>query len=570
MKFKSFVQNHSSLSLTWSNIPKIIFLTLLIIVEIPISVHAAKVTNFIPKESILYAQLNDIDEIYNEINISKDWEKVFELLIDGSELEEMQQGILAVQNIIGTDLFSVIDTVGYQTGFAMWQIEAGDPRGGFVVHSGGNLAEMQRLIKILTDFMGMSGGRLTLDAGEHRKVKYNTLQMPDVLLTYGFVDDFLVVGIGENSFEKLIDTYRKKSESILKNESYTEVSKNIGSAQVSLYLNLQRIIPFVEDMDADVRIQLEAFSKVGAGLNLLETGPMFQLFTIFDPNFPESQVNRYLKEGKELATLRGISGDEELFIAFAPGISETMWELAREAIQNSDTDDAYALITHLEELLNLNFEEDIIAGLTGEIALSVGDLTQFDPNSLELLDIELELLDIELDNTFSIDASSVHTHGGLIFNSSDPSKWDQVENSLSNLQNTSVSKMDYKGTNISRFASNIYYAEKDGLSLLSFSEDQMYSMVDGLENKKKLSYLKQLPKTPLAVVKLNIVKLLELIDSSMQIENDVVMSDEISPLLAWITVEKDKAMLEVSLSDKESPLEVLGKFAPFIASHLKN
>ena len=563
MKFKSFVQNHSSSSLTWSNGPKIIFLTLLIIVGIPISVYAAKVTNFIPKESILYAQLNDIDEIYNEINISKDWEKALALLIDGSELEEMQQGIMAVQNIIGTDLFSVIDTVGYQTGLAMWQREVGDPHGGFVVHSGGNLAELQRLIKILTGFMGMSGGRLTLDAGEHRKVKYNTIQMPDVLLTYGFVGDFLVVGIGKNSFEKLIDTYRKKSESILKNESYTEVSKNIGSAQVSLYLDLRRIIPFVEDMDVDARIQLEAFSKVGAGLNLLEKGPMFQIFTKFDPNFPESQVSRHLKEGKELATLRGISGEEELFIAFAPGISETMWELAREAIQNSDTDEAYTFISYLEGLSNLNFEEDVIAGLTGEIALSVGDLTQFDPNGLENLDIDL-------DNTFSIDASNVHTHGGLIFNSSDPSKWDQIENSLSNLQNTSVSKMDYKGTNISMFASNIYYAERDGLSLLSFSEDQMYSMVDGLENKKKLSYLKQLPKTPLAVVKLNIVKLLELIDSSMQIENDVVMSDEISPLLAWITVEKDKAMLEVSLSEKESPLEVLGKFAPFIASHLKN
>jgi uncharacterized membrane protein YkvA (DUF1232 family) len=34
--------------------------------------------------------------------------------------------------------------------------------------------------------------------------------MPDVLFTYGYVRDFLVVGIGENSFEKLIDTYRKK------------------------------------------------------------------------------------------------------------------------------------------------------------------------------------------------------------------------------------------------------------------------------------------------------------------------------------------------------------------------
>ena len=320
---------------------------------------------------------------------------------------------------------------------------------------------------------------------------------------------------------------------------------------------------------------------MGQGLTFWKQAQILQFYAKFDPNFPESHVSRLLNEGKELTTLKGMSGDEELFIAVAPSILETVGELAHDSIDgaNSDeayafitflegvlnlnSDEAYAFITFLEGVLNLNFEEDVIAGLTGEIALTVDDLTMFEPDAIVSLDVDIE-------NTLQIDATNVHTRGGLIFNSTNPSKWDQIKNSVSNRQNTSVSKTDYEGTDVSVFTSNIYYAEKDGLSLLSFSEDQMYSMVDGLNKKKKMAYLKQVPKTPLVFVKLNIMKLLELIDGAVQVEDDGVTSDDIAPLLAWITVNEDKAMLEITISDKESPIEVFLKFVPYIASQVNN
>ena len=272
MKSKVFLKNHISSSLYWIYKLKLYILTL-IIVSISLSAHAAKVTDFFPKESILYIQVNELNEVYNEINMSENWRNSVDLLMDETDMKEMQQGMMLVQNIIGTDLHGVIDTVGYQIGLAMWQRDVNNPHGGFVVHSGGNLAELQRLTKVLTGFMGLSEGRLSLEAGEHRKVKYNTLHMPDVLFTYGYVGDFLVVGIGENSFEKMIDTYRKKSESIRKNESYVETLDKIGSDQVSLYLDFQRVLPFIDNIDFNSRAQFGAFSKVGAGINLLETGP---------------------------------------------------------------------------------------------------------------------------------------------------------------------------------------------------------------------------------------------------------------------------------------------------------
>ncbi|MCY4402741.1 MAG: hypothetical protein OXD54_09225 [Candidatus Poribacteria bacterium] len=550
-------KNHSKYTLYWINKLKIYIITLLLI-TCQLSAHAAKPTDFFPKESILYIQANELNDVYYEISMSENWKNTVDLLLSDSNTDGIRQGMQLVENIIGTDLSGVIETVGYQIGLAMWQRDVDNPHGGFVVHSGGNLAELQRLTKILTGFMGMSGGRLSIDAGEYRKVKYNTLQMPDILFTYGFVRDFLVVGIGENSFQNMIDTYRKKSESIKKNESFVETIDKLGSDQINLYVDLRRVIPFIEEMDAEARIQLEAFSKMGFGLNLLEKGPLLQLYTKFDPNIPESYISRFLKEGQELKSLKGMSGDEDLFIAAAPGILEAIWELVQDAIQNNESDDAYAFITYLEGIMNLNFEDDFIKGLTGEIALTVDDLPRFNPEAVESLDIDFE-------NTLQIDANNVHTQGGIIFNSANPSKWDKVENSVSNLQNTSVSTTDYKGTDVSVFASNIYYAEKNGLSLLSFSENQMYAMVDGLENKKKISYLKQVPKKPLAFFKINIMKWIELVDDSLMIDNEEEI-DDIALLLAWITVKDNEAMLEIAFPDKESPIELFIKLLPYIAT----
>ncbi len=560
MKFQVLIQDRNPLPLFWLNILKLI-VVILFLICIPISTHAAKVSDFIPKESVLYIQLNDINEIYNEIQISEDWEKTLDQALDESDLQEMQQGMLAAQGIIGTDLFGVIDTVGYQTGFAMWDVGINSIRGGIVVHSGGNLAELQRLTKILTGFMGMSGGTLKLEAGEHRKVKYETLQMPDVLFTYGFVGDFLVVGIGENSFEKLIDTYRKKSLSIHKNESYSKVSKKYDVGQVTGFFNVSGLLPLLQDLSDIEQTQLQTFKTVFAQFNLLEVDPLFQLYTEFDSSLPESRIAPFLKEGDELKILKSLSGKEDLFIAVAPTVLDTVWQLIHNEIENAETGDVYAFITFLEGILNLDFEDDVVAGLTGELALSVDDLTLFEPDNLESLDINI-------DGTFQVDAGNVYTRGSLIFIPNNPGKWDQIGNSLSNLQNTSVSKTKYKGATVSEFGSNIYYAERDELSLLSFSEEQMHSIFNTLQEKKKPSYLKQLPKTPLVVVNLNILNLFKAINVTAPIENDIVMPDEISPFLAWITVEKNEAVLEVSLSDKESPLEVMAKLAPFILSNL--
>lgn len=559
MRSESMFKKKVISSKSWLNILTFVLIAHSILL-LPETSQAAKVTDFIPEESIGYVQINDLDEVYNEIKMSEQWEMIYEQLVGESERQDLQNGLLLIQNIIGTDVFTVIETVGYQIGFALWLDEYGKQQAGIIFHSGGNLAELKRFTKIATGLIGMSEGRLTLDAGEHRKVKYDTLQMPDFLLTYGFVGDFLVLGIQENSFEKMIDTYRKKSDSIRRNESYVETTKSMDSGVVSLYIDVPDFLSYLGNIDEATRNQLEAITNFSAVLNLLENGPILQLQAKVDRDASESYVSRFLIEGEELSTLKSLSGNEDLFISVAPRLTAAVWDLLYQEMENSETDDAFAFITFLEGILNLNFNEDVIAGLTGEIALTVDDLYLFEPDSLDNLNLEFF-------DSFHIDADSVSTNGGLIFNSKNKEKWDQLGNSLSNLQNTSVSKMDYNDTEIAVFTSSIYLAEKDGFSLLSFSEDQMISMIDGFNQKKKLPMLKLAPKNPLAFVKLNMMKFAEVVSEGQIIIDESI--EEVSPLLAWISVKEDVAKFEVVVSEKNSPLEEILKLVPFLVSNIE-
>ena len=117
----------------------------LFLIGIAFSANAARVEDFMPEESVLYVQLQHIDEVYGEIETSETWQKAFALL--PGESDDLRNGIRMAEAFLSTDLLSVLETIGYQTALAVWLDETGSPQVGFVVHSGGNLSELQRFTK---------------------------------------------------------------------------------------------------------------------------------------------------------------------------------------------------------------------------------------------------------------------------------------------------------------------------------------------------------------------------------------------------------------------------------------
>ena len=536
---------------------------ILLLLRVPL-VHAAEVEDFIPQESILYLKLQDIDEVYGEIELSENWEKALALLSGLSDWQEIQQGLAMLQGVLGTNPLGIIETVGYRTALAIWPEAPGDQRVGVVIHSGGNLDKLQQLTKIVEGLIGMdSANTLHIEAGVYQRVRYNALERFNAIVKYGFVDDFLVIGVGDGSFEKLMDTYRTDMPSIQQNTAFAGALKKIGSGEVIVFANVN-VPPILSVMGlADwERRNLATFQSVFGRpvfgrLNLLGTGPFLQVAAELDPNQPESEIDLFLKAGQELETLNALSGEEDLFVAVAPSVLASVWEFARTEMDKDATGGTDEAISFLEGLLNLDLEEDVITGLTGELALSVADFRRFDPAAISGIRVEV-------DGAFAFDAGDVATNGGIIFRPSNRMKWNLIGNSLSNLQNASVSHMDYKGTTVSGFASNIYYSEIDELFLLGFSEDQVCTLIDGIQEKKQPSYLKQVPKTPTAFAQLNLARALEMEKGTPPVDKLLVDSKEIPLLLSWLSVENDTALLEVTLSEKETPIEMLAKLVPYL------
>ena len=523
--------------------------------------HAAKVEDFMPKESILYLKFQDIDEVYNEIEVSEQWEQALAPLSDMSDFKELQQGLSMVQGLLGTDLQEIMGAVGYRTALAVWfdEAQAGLIQLGVVIHSGGNLDRLRQLTKILEGLIGMSeGNTLRVNAGVYQRVQYNALEMDAELLKYGFVGDFFVLGVGEGSFEKLLDTYRTDIPDIQENEEFNTALKKIGPGEVTVFVHIDYILLVLSGSDVWLESRLPVFPLIFGHLNLLDTAPLLQIAVQFKPDAARAdEIGMFLEEGAKLETLNAISGDEDLFIAVAPHILEGGWELARTQMAAHPDADIDAFIAFVEGLLNLDLEEDIIAGLTGELALSVPDLTQFDPNTLQNFRTQF-------DGTFELDAGDVETSGGIIFNPMHRMKWNQIGNSLTNLQNASVSQTDYKGTTVSGFASNIYYGEIEGLFLLGFSQEQVGTLIDGIQQKRKPPYLKQLPKTPAAFAQLNVARAIEMENGTPPADRLLVEAKAVPLLLAWFSVEDDIARLTVTLSEQETPIEMVAKLVPFL------
>ena len=538
----------------------------LFFVGIVFSANAAKVEDFMPRESIFYLQLQDIDEVYGEIEVSENWEKTLALLPDVAPAwREIQQGVLMVQGVLSTDLLSVLETVGYQTALAIWLDETNTTQIGLAIHSGGNLGELQRFTKIVEGLVGMSGGGiLRLDAGVYQRVRYNAMEMDQNIAKYGFVDEFLVLGAGEGAFEKLLDTYRKDAPSIQQNQEFTHERKKMGAGVVSIFADIPSILPMINDIDEVNRKRFAIFQSLFARLNLIETGPFFQASVQFNPNLPENEIGLFLKKGAALKTTKALSDQDALFVAIAPNILESVWELVRAEMEKNATGEMYAAVSLLEGLLNLNLEEDVMTGLTGELALSVPDFTRFEPEAVSNINLEF-------DGTFQLDADDVETDGAIIFSPSNQMKWNQVGNSLSNLQNASISQIDYNGTTVSGFDSSIYYSKLNDLFLLGFSEEQVCMLVDAIKKNEKPSYLKQVPKMPAAFAQLNLARISEAVGSGRPPADKVIVSsEEIAPLLTWISVEDDEVLFEVVLSMEETPLEVMAKLAPFYIWALEN
>ena len=522
---------------------KTIFL-LMLILSFTSSSFAASIEEFIPKNSFLYVKLQGIEDITKEIKTSKTNE---------------------ILNVIGTS--EVLDLFGDQSGFAFWLDKEHRVNVAYVVDTNGDMVLIQRLKRIAPRLIGLFATTFKEEAGKHRSVQYSELNLDENKILYGYVDEFIVIGVGKRSFKTVIDTYQNRSPSILENDNYVAANKNTGAGEIFVFCDVESL-DNTKKMNSlgtfkKVAKELTPFTFLSAGINLQVHGKFLKVYAPFtqdtiqniDEKLPiQTEIPHALDSKK---AIRAMSGKEDLFIAISPIVTQTLWSLLREYIDQNAEGDFYDALSFFESQFNVDFYNDVIPALTGEIALSI---SKFQPFVIPIRNGTEMSFQVSLDSDGNSEiAISPIEQFGVIFSSINRTKWDGLNNALVNTGNTTTKQFfEYGGTTVSQVADSVYLSNINELSIASFGEDDIISVLDTLSVDRDFQIdIEQVAQSSFACLQLNLITLFEALLGTEHIRNP----DEIVPILTWLSVEDNALILQAAYVGERPPLESLVSFS---------
>ncbi|MCZ6680195.1 MAG: DUF3352 domain-containing protein [Candidatus Poribacteria bacterium] len=543
---------------------------LLFSLRIAPATDAAKMEDFIPNDSVVYLTLRDLDEVWEAIEVSENWEGVLASPKIKTQMDQVNQGANMLKLMLGIDLRGIIEMVGHQISLTVFPGEVG-PMIGIIVNTSGAIREVERIV---TGFAQMASASednsVEQNAGKYRKVEFSIVTLDELELTYGFVGDLLVVGVNPGSFEALIDTYRKQRESISKNDQFRDLYQQFAEAQVFVYTNVDLALPLVTaDMDAQKEAEfralgLDSLQTLVYSLDLLNVGGEHQLYAKIKPDQRQGILGSLLQEAQPLQSIQALSGKEDVFLSIAPSNAEAIWELI-ETVANTGDDSGgfYDGIAQVEALLNLNIKTDVVGALTGEVALW-GTFTEGMAEDVHSL----------TDLLYEMDAA-------IIVALRSQAKWRTFLDSIQNLANMPIQQYDYKGTMLHQVSlppedptMTVRYGYVKDLFLVSFSDERFELVVDNASAGRAVSTFKKkfkaLPADPVIFLQLKLDKFLMAIlasgEESIRLSADATKRlGEIGPLVASVSVKQNEAWLKVGTMSAEEPIETYGKLASAIA-----
>lgn len=519
-------------------------LLVLYFVSVALTLNAASVDDFIPNNSFVYVKLNGLEDLPDTIGKNE---------------------IAGILHALETT--EILDIFGNSSGFAIWLDKEHRANVAYVVDTDGDMVLIQRLKKIAPRLIGLFATTLKEDAGKHRSVQYSELKLDENKVLYGYVDEFFVIGVGKRSFKTVIDTYQNRSPSILKNENYVAANKNTGTGEIFVFCDIG-ILDNPKKMNSlgafkKVMKELTPFTFLSAGINLQVHGKFLKVYAPFtqkalqniEEELPIQTEMPHTLDSKK--AIRAMSGKDDLFIAISPIVTQTLWSLLLQLIEQEAEGDFYDALSFFESQFNVDFYDDVIPALTGEIALSI---SKFQPFVTPIRDGTEMSFQVSLDSDGNSEiAISPIEQFGVIFSSINRTKWDALNNALANTGNTSTKQFfEYGGTTVSQVADSVYLSNINELSIASFGEDDIISLLDTMSVDRHFPIdIEQVAQSSIACLQLNLITVLEAILGTEHIRNP----DDLVPILTWLSVEDNALILQAAYIGKKSALESLVSFS---------
>ena len=529
--------------------------------------HAQTIETAIPADSILYLKLQNLQECREAIGSSENWKEAAGIISAASQWQDIQQLIQALPMFTGTDIQGLIETfLGSQVAVTVSPGAAGLMVGIVIENSGdGATPPLQKAEQILSQVVatlsGMAGNPVQPQARNYQGITYHTAQLNTMELTYGRVDEtLLLIGITPGSFEKMVDTYKTEGRAITANTAYRPVADKFGKSEVFAFVDVETGNPYLKAiLPPSVGAQLDAFQTLVYSWDLMKPGGSQQLYGTLQ-NGAQGTLISLFQESSKMQAIQGLSGNEEIFLTVAPSSSQTLWQMILGPERNTINTTG-----SLKSFL-IPDQTDLLAAVAGGLVITAdSSFTNLVPKlATKSNDGKIESVKVEFPET----------NLGLIFNPDSPVKWQALFNGLlEKLSTEPPQQFDYKGMtfNTAAISGPLYYGSVNELFVIALSEKQYKSIVDNLLAGEPTPIFKRrlegLPANPACLFQLNIEKFLPVVETEglpWWKPEVIAFTQKVEILFASLAVGADMASLELTLSPEEKPIDAIARLAPIL------
>ena len=524
--------------------------------------YSQTIETVIPADSFLYLKLQNLQECREAIESSENWKAAAGIISAAPQWQDIHQLMQALPMFTGTDIQGLIETfLGDQVAVTVSPGTEG-LMVGIVIENSGKLQKAEQILsQVVATLSAMAGNPVQPEAGDYQGITYRTAQLNTIELTYGRVDEtLLLVGITPGSFQKMVDTYKTEGRTITENTAYRPVADKFGKSEIFAFVDAETGTPYLKViLPSLVGEQFDAFKTLVYSWELLQPGGSQQLYGTLKSDTPGTFVSLF-QEPSKMQAIQGLSGDEEFYLTVAPSSSQTLWQMILGPESDTTTNHA-----SLRSFL-IPDQIDLLGAVTGELVISADlSILEQDPNfTIKITDGKIEGFEVELpEGDF-----------GLIFNPTSPVKWQTLFNGLlDKLSTEPPQQFDSKGRtfNTASIPGTLYYGNVNELFVIALSEEKYQSIVDNLLAGNLTPFLKEklerLPANPECLFQLNVEKLLPLVETEglpWWRPEIITFTQKIGALFASLAVGTDTASLELTFSPEEKPIDAVARLAPLL------
>ena len=361
-----------------------------------------------PADALLAIQIKDVAEAFALIEDSRAWQQlleapVWELLWAVFEKEAgvkdfhhlVRPGLSILSHVLGQEILLVVPKFSELPEISptlMLKLDQSDDLGEI----------LSSAIKVAIANIPEAKPR------EYSGYSYMTAEIrPDLSLSCGLVDNFLIVSLREVPIRRMIDLYQGKSDaSLAKDSNFSHIigqlegspGDNITNFQTIYYLDLMFLPELVELIYpkfrgeigeetqplADEAIKwLDLVQSVGSVTNLTKDGMVSRSYIELNPNATANNFrDMLLAEPTPHDSIKFATTDAISYSSFNMVDLPKLWRMAMDFVESMPPEmsgEVLGGLQQVETMINLDIEEGLFSWMGNEIALVQTEVTMLSP-----------------------------------------------------------------------------------------------------------------------------------------------------------------------------------------------